>query len=291
MVPNALFEFNLFGKTLGIHLYGVFIAIGIVGCLIVLYLYTTKKGMPTKLQDFIFFVGILAIAIGFLFAKLFQAVYNWIESGTFNFNTAGITVMGGLIGGAGTFLAVYFLIGHFYFKGKDKNLHIKQFNSLLGVAPCCITFAHAFGRIGCLMAGCCHGTYLGQQYVVGGIWMYSSGTWGYYIPTQLYEALFLFILFAVLSVLYFKHVNINLPIYLVGYAIWRFIIEFFRADDRGELQNSLSPSQWQSFIFIGLAVLILAFYLWKKIPLFGKLKGEAETEQFKTKKKAETKED
>ncbi len=285
MVPNPLFTFELFGKTLSVQLYGVLIAIGIVGCLAVLYIYTTKKGMPTKLQDFIFFIGVFAIAIGFLFAKLFQAFYNWIEnpSAGFNFANAGITVMGGLIGGAGSFLLVYFLVGKFYFKGKDKNLHIKQFNNLLGVAPCCITLAHAFGRLGCLMAGCCHGTLLStSEYVVGGIWMRGSGVWGYYIPTQLYEAIFLFILFAVLSVLYFKNVNINLPIYLVAYAIWRFIIEFWRADDRGGT-GLISPSQWQSFVFIALAILVLAFYLWRKIPLKGKLKGEEETEQIRKK--------
>ncbi len=287
MVPNPLITFNLFGTELSIQLYGVLIAIGIVGCLLVLYLYTTKKGMPTKLQDYIFFIGVFAIAIGFLFAKLFQAFYDWIETGVFNFNNAGITVMGGLIGGAGSFLLVYFLIGKFYFKGKETNLHVKQFNSLLNVAPCCITLAHAFGRLGCLMAGCCHGEYLGKNYVVGGIWMKGvSDGWGYYVPTQLYEAIFLFLLFAILSILYFRHVNINLPIYLVGYAIWRFIIEFFRADDRGGAQASaLSPSQVQSFVFIALAILVVVFYLWRKIPLVGKLKSEEETEEIRKKTK------
>ncbi len=286
MVPQPLLEFELFGQQLKIQLYGVFIAIGIVACLIVLYIYTSKRGMPTRLQDFIFFVGIFAIAIGFLFAKLFQAFYDWIETGKFNFNSAGITVMGGLIGGAGAFLLVYFLAGHFYFTGKDKGLHIKQFNSLLGVAPCCITLAHAFGRLGCLMAGCCHGTFLGKTYVLGGIYMDGvKNGWGYYIPAQLYEAIFLFALFAVLSVCYFKRVNINLPIYLVSYAIWRFVIEFFRGDDRGGSGGALSPSQWQSFIFIAIAVLVVAFYLWRKIPLFGKLQGEAQTEEYKTKTK------
>ncbi len=284
MVPNPLLTFKLFGNDVSIQLYGILIAIGIIACLAVLYIYTAKKGMPTKLQDYIFFIGIFAIAIGFLFAKIFQAFYNWIEDGVFNFATAGITVMGGLIGGAGAFLLVYFVVGKFYFKGKNNNLHIKQFNNLLGVAPCCITLAHAFGRLGCLMAGCCHGTLLSKtEYVFGGIWMKGNGVWGYYIPTQLYEAIFLFILFAVLSILYFKNVNVNLPIYLVSYAIWRFIIEFFRGDERGGA-GAISPSQWQSIIFIILAVLVLAFYLWKKIPLVGKLEGETETEQIRTKK-------
>ncbi len=293
MVPYPILSFTLFGKQLGIHLYGVFIAIGIVGCLIVLYLYTGKKGMPTKLQDFIFFVALVAIALGFLFAKFFQAVYNWLANPKlgFNFANAGITAMGGIIGGAGTFLLVYFLVGKFYFNGKDKNLHIKQFNSLLGVAPCCITFAHACGRIGCLMAGCCHGYKMSDSYVFGSVvrYIYNKDTGvtklaGYYMPVQLYEAIFLFALFALLSVLYFKHVNINFPVYLVGYAIFRFVIEFFRTDDRGSF-SSLSPSQWQSFVFIVIAVIYVAIYLWRKIPIKGQLECELESQQTRDKKR------
>lgn len=265
MLPNPLFE--LIGQ--GVHAYGICIAVGILACLVVFYLYTKKKGMPEEVQDFVFFVAIGAIAVGMLFAKLFQAVYNWIDTGVFNFYNSGMTVMGGLIGGAAAFLAIYFGVGHFYFKGKKKGLHIKEFNKVFLTAPICITIAHAFGRIGCLMAGCCHGEYLGKNFVLGGIYMQgTTDGWGYYVPTQLYEALFLFGLFALLSVLYFKRVNFIMAIYLVAYAIWRIFIEFFRADMRGELiPGTLSPSQWQSILFILGGVLLVLFYVWRKIPL------------------------
>jgi len=268
MLPNELF--SVFGSE--IRMYGVCFAVGILSCLIILFVYTKKTGMPTKLQDFIFFIGIFAIAIGILFAKLYQAVYTWIDTGVFDFYNAGLTVMGGIIGGAGAFLLCYFLVGHYYFKGKDKGMHIKHLNNLLGVAPCCITIAHGFGRIGCLMAGCCHGEYLGAEPVFGGIYMQgTTNGWGYYVPTQLYEALFLFALFGVLSFFYFKRSNIVMSLYLVAYAIWRVIIEFFRADTRGELiPGTLSPSQWQSIVFILIAVAIITVYVIKKIPLFPK---------------------
>lgn len=271
MSPNPIF--SLFGN--GVYPYGICIAVGIVVCLLVLFIYANKMGMPTKVQDFIFFVGIFAVAIGFLFAMLFQAFYNWLDTGVFNFYS-GMTVMGGLIGGAAAFLLAYFLIGAFYFKGKDKNLHVKNFNTLLNVAPCCIVIAHAFGRIGCLMAGCCHGKYLGDNYVFGGIYMQgTTDGLGYYVPTQLYEALFLFVLFAVLSVCYFKRVNIIMSIYLIAYGVWRIFIEFFRTDSRGLLiGESLSPSQWQSIIFIAIGIAILLFYHFKKIPFREKQKVE-----------------
>lgn len=264
MVPEPIIK--IFGQ--GITLYGVCIAVGILACIIVLYLYTKRQGVPSQVQDYVFFIAIAAIAVGFLFAKLFQAFYDWIASGfkTFNFYNAGITVMGGLVGGAGMFLLLYFLLGKFVFKGEKSGWHKKYFNEILRVAPLCIVIAHAFGRIGCLMGGCCHGAYLGREYVFGGIYMRgTTDGWGYYVPTQLYESLFLFVLFAVLSVLYFKRFNIILTIYLISYAVWRVIIEIFRTDYRGG-SGGLSPSQWMSIVFVLIGAAILLFYKYKKIP-------------------------
>lgn len=266
MLPNPLF--TVFGQ--GVHMYGICLAVGIIMCLVIFYVYTKRKGMPAEVQDFVFFVAVGAIAIGFLFAKLFQTVYDWIETGKFNFYSAGMTVMGGLIGGALAFLLLYFGVGKLYFKGKKERLHIKQFNNVFLTAPICITAAHAFGRLGCLMSGCCHGALLSKtKYVFGGIWMRAAdtGVWGYYVPTQLYEAVFLFVLTAVLSVLYFKRVNIIMALYLISYGIWRIIIEVFRTDDRGAFVLGLAPSQWQSIIFIVGGAALILFYVIKKIPL------------------------
>ncbi len=257
------------GTDRGVTLYGVCIAVGILCCISVLYLYTRKKKVPEKIQDYTFFIAIVAIAFGFLAAKFYQAVYNWLEDGVFNFYSAGITVMGGLIGGAGMFLILYFSLGNLVFKGKEKGWHKKYFNDIFLIAPICIVIAHAFGRIGCLMAGCCHGAYLGKTYTFGGIFMNpSDGVAGYYVPTQLYEALFLFALFAVLSVLYFKRCNLIMSIYLISYAVWRMFIEFFRTDDRGAIILGLAPSQWQSIVFVVLGLAIIVFYKYKKIPFF-----------------------
>ncbi len=265
MHPDALFE--IFGK--GVYLYGMFIAVGLIACVVVFYLYTKKLGMPEIVQDFSFFVTIIAIAFGFLAAKVFQAFYDFLETGTFDFYNAGITAMGGFIGGAAGFIFAYFLGGKFYFKGNKEGLHLKHFGKILLVAPCCITIAHAFGRIGCLMAGCCHGKYLGQENVFGGIYMEGTGgVWGYYVPTQLYEALFLFALFAALTILIFKYrSNIIFPVYLVAYAVWRMFIEFFRADDRGAVVLGLYPSQWQSILFVVIGIVYIVVMLKKKIPL------------------------
>ena len=90
---------------------------------------------------------------------------------------------------------------------------------------------------------------------------------GYYVPTHLYEALFLFALFAVLSVLYFKNYNFTMHVYLIAYGVWRMFIEFFRDDARGAVVLGLYPSQWTSIIFIILGVALFVFYKIRKIPL------------------------
>lgn len=266
--------FTIFGK--GVYLYGVFIGIGLLACIGVLYYYTKKKNMPSYVQDFVFVSAIVAVALGFLCAKVWQAFYDWLATGEFDFYGAGITVMGGLVGGALAFVATYFIGGHFFFRGKRKGVHIREFNKIVLVAPICISIAHAFGRLGCLMAGCCHGTYLGDSPVAGGIKM--MGTievgnvtvkhLGYYIPTQLYEALFLFALFGVLSLMYFKGSNLTMHVYLFAYGVWRIFIEIFRGDYRGGAESAaLSPSQWMSIAFILGAIALFVIYKLLKFPM------------------------
>lgn len=249
-----------------VHLYGIFIGIGVLCCLFVYFFYTKKRGVPSSIQDLGFYSAVVAIGLGFLFAKISQAFFVYLTTGVFNFSSAGMTAMAGFIWGAIFFVIVYFGVGAYIFKGEKKGLHIKHFNSILLIAGPCISIAHAFGRIGCLMAGCCHGAYLGKEPVANGIWMTPhNAPAGYYVPMQLYEALFLFVLFAILTILYFKRFNITHVVYLALYGFWRFIVEFFRADDRGFFLG-LYPSQWVSILFILVAIILVVIYKVKKKP-------------------------
>lgn len=273
MFPDKIKLFNL---PLSITWYGIWVAIGILAVFIVLFLYGKIIGNSEKFTDFIFYNGVVSIGVGFFSAALFQAFYNYVENPERGFNlNGGITFIGGLIGGAGCFLIIFYL----FRKKIDGNI-----TNILSLAPCCIVIAHAFGRLGCLFAGCCHGDYLGQESVAGGIYMYGTlnkvHVWGYYVPTQLYESIFLFILFGVFSYLLlakkFKH---NLSLYLILYGIFRFIIEFFRSDERGQFIGNLSPSQFWSIVMVvgGILVFFLVEKLLKKYGEKGsllKVKGE-----------------
>jgi phosphatidylglycerol:prolipoprotein diacylglycerol transferase len=64
------------------------------------------------------------------------------------------------------------------------------------------------------------------------------------VPIQLFEAIFLFALFAFFCLRIVKKKSYNLPLYMMLYGVWRFVVEFFRADDRGAtIVSFLTPSQ------------------------------------------------
>jgi len=106
-----------------------------------------------------------------------------------------------------------------------------------------IPLFHGFGRIGCFLAGCCHGMAL-QNPVIIGPFHFTR------IPVQLFESVFCFLLFPVLLVIEKKRSHCNtLRLYLISYAIFRLILEFFRGDSiRGVYL--LSTSQWISLAII-----------------------------------------
>lgn len=236
----------------GIGLYEILFAAAIVAALVVFAKYTTKKGMPYKVQSFYLNISMAAIMAGYLSAFLFQAAYNYFESGEFVFK--GVTFLGGLVGGAAAFL-----IGYFAFAKPESK---KYFPLSLEAAPCAIMLAHAIGRVGCFFAGCCHGI---ETDSVFGMVFPARGHGKAVYPTQLYESIFLFGMFALSTWLFFKDVKGNLPLYLVSYGVFRFLIEFIRGDDRGKFIISfLSPSQTQSLLLIVCGAVLYFFMLRKK---------------------------
>ena len=242
-------------KILGLfHMYGLMIAVGILCCFGVLFHFGKKRKIEDRFIDFVFYNAIVAIVLGFGSAALFQATYNYIEnpSAGFNFN-GGITFIGGLIGGV-----VSFLVGYAIFRKRYE----ARLVDIIPIAPCCILIAHAFGRVGCFFAGCCYGkptdSFLGVhfKYVPGKVH-----------PTQLYEAIFLFALFALCYLLYWKkHFKHTMSLYLILYGIFRFCLEYLRGDHRGELLGGISPSQFWSLLMvaIGVGVYFLLEWLFQK---------------------------
>ena len=182
--------------------YAVCMVIGIVSAFVVylLYLKKIKVDFTTKMDLTLCLV--IAVGFGIIFAILFQNLYDLVKDPSHYHWEWSMTFIGGLAGGVGGFFLMYFL----YFMKRHPNIMGK----LIVIAPGCITIAHAIGRIGCLMDGCCYGKPTDEWY---GIYFETLGYKA--IPTQLFEAIFLFVLSAILIFLAFKFdFFYTMPIYL-----------------------------------------------------------------------------
>ena len=248
MYPDELFNF----LGISVDMYTICFLVGIIACFVYTIIALKKCGYSSTASDTILIIGILAIVVGLLSAVLFQSFYDFLANPNAGFKITGrMTFIGGLIGGVVSFIGIYFLYvyainphlkdGNFFKSDMNKGIWF-----LVRIAPISITIAHAFGRIGCLFAGCCHGKVTTEWY---GIWNVEVGAKT--VPIPLYESIFLFVLSAVMIVLLFKFESKDtMAIYLVSYGIWRFIIEYFRDDYRGGFIPGLSPSQFWSIIMV-----------------------------------------
>ncbi len=118
-----------------------------------------------------------------------------------------------------------------------------------------IALGHSIGRIGCFFNGCCYG--LETKSSLG---VHFNGNTVNRLPTQLFESLYLFILFWVLLYILFKKYREGTVFlsYLFLYGVWRFIIEFVR-DNQAKF-GILTIAQWVSVVWV-LGSLILLFLL------------------------------
>ena len=140
--------------------------------------------------------------------------------------------------------------------------------AMLDVMAIVTCIVHGFGRIGCFMAGCCHGkptnSMFGVVFTDPACQAEPLNTLLH--PTQLYEAGFIFCLLILLSLLKTrKQFDGQLfLLYLIGYALGRGVLEIFRGDvARGFIINNwLSHSQFISIIIIGVAVFY--YFRWSK---------------------------
>ena len=217
-----------------------------------------------KFDDFIqvaCFVGLGAMAG----AKLLYLIVSW-ESIDFSRITdpeyfsalmgGGFVFYGGVFGG---------LLG-LYLCGKILHIQVAVYaRAAIPVIP----VAHAFGRIGCAMAGCCYGV----PYDGPGAVVYTESIAAplnvSLFPVQAVEAAGNLVIAAVLC-LYGEVCRRNsknpksLQVYLILYAVFRFGLEYVRYDDseRGILMG-LSTSQWISIV-ICIGVIAVEIFRQKK---------------------------
>lgn len=229
-----MYPYIHFGR-MTIPSYGLCMMFAIIlcgGCII-----RKAKRLRLNIDDMLILLAV-TFGSGLICAALFYiaVTYSWhevigyIKEMDFSFiEQVGLVFYGGLIGGIGVALWTI----------KRLNLDMER------VAVCIVPYVplgHAIGRIGCLLAGCCHGVYCGE---------YIAQKYGiYYFPIQAIEAVCNLIIMIILL----RYANKKtyddaiLRMYLLLYANVRFFLEFFRGDAIRGAIGGLSTAQWVSVI-------------------------------------------
>ena len=272
MLPSV----TAFGITF--PMYGVLSATGMLAALVLLWFVRKHTRFS---EDQALSAALWAIIMGFLGAKVLYWIVEIdqiIADPAYLIRTLreGFVFYGALIGGLGG-VAIYAL---------RKKL---PFFSLTDYFIPALVIGHAFGRIGCHLAGCCYGMACDLPISV----VFPAGSAAPagipLLPVQLMESVFLFLLcaFLVWRLTKQKPFGTVTGWYMVLYGAWRFAIEFFRRDDRGAV-GTISTSQFISIFVIlgGVALLLLVkFSVLKKTVL--DLPMPVEEEPKKKKKKSE----
>lgn len=244
--------FEVFGYE--VSSWSVMVILGVL-CFIYVYFYRLRKmGASEKTIDRLTIITSIAGIFIYLGASFFDDLWHSIsiaiETGkpfVFDSKAGGITFQGGIVTGIIAFFILFPLGMNF-----DKNRGLNYMDQ----AAIGILIAHAFGRIGCFLGGCCFG---GKTDFFLGIYYPSAGTVVH--PTQLYEAVFLFICFFIFFFFIKKNITEK---YLIVYGVFRFFLEFIRGDDRGASPfGFLTPSQLMSIVMIIGGV--ICFFIRKRV--------------------------
>ena len=240
---NILFKIGPFT----LYSYGFFVFLGVLSG----YLFVLKEAKKQKIKaEIISDIVFYALLGGFFGARFVYIIVEWPQflkhPLSVIFSRSGFVFYGGLIFG---FLA-------FAFAARKHRLNFLKTADIFSPA---LALGHSLGRIGCFMHGCCFGRPTNS--FIGMYFPPSSPAGQFYpgvkvIPTQIISSFFLLVIFSLLLWVRDrkKFEGEVFFAYLIFYGIFRFIIEFFRGDPRGQL-GFFSTSQVIALIVVGAAVL------------------------------------
>jgi phosphatidylglycerol:prolipoprotein diacylglycerol transferase len=239
---------------LSVYTYGVLLAAAYLLGLQLALVRARQRGLdPQRVMD----LGILVIVCALIGAKLLLV---FTDFSYFRANPADLFSLvrsGGVFYG-GLILAV---IAAFWYLRR----HALPFWTTTDVFAPGIALGHVVGRFGCFFAGCCWGRPTSEPWAVTFTNPLAAELVGTPLnvplhPTQLYEAGAELVI--LLGLLFFERKGRSFPgrtfwTYMLLYAISRFVIEFFRADPRGEVFGIVSTSQFISVVLAPLSIVML----------------------------------
>jgi phosphatidylglycerol:prolipoprotein diacylglycerol transferase len=245
-------------------------ALGFVGGLLNWMWLGRRRGYDSQFcSDLMFWVMIS----GILGARIAYVMENWTEQyaanprSVFRIDQGGLVFFGGFVA-SGIAVVIFSSIK------KQKLL------PLLDFVITSVPLAHALGRIGCFLNGCCFGVCtslpVGVRFPKGSLpWLehYSehliekSAEFSCRVhPVQLYESGYNFALYILLVFVFRRSKKVGLvsSLYLVLYSLGRFTLEFFRGDRPERVAvGSLSIGQFVSIPLFVVGVLLLLWLLLK----------------------------
>jgi phosphatidylglycerol:prolipoprotein diacylglycerol transferase len=236
-----------------VYAYGVLLAIAYLAALQLAVVRARRRGLDgSRVMDLGIYLIIAALVGAKLMLVLVDLDYFLSQPGEIlSLVRAGGVFYGGLIAAVGVALWLV------------RRYELPMWTTADLFAPG-IALGHVIGRFGCLLAGCCYGRPTSMPWAVTFTDPVAAANVGTPLgiplhPTQLYDAGAELLILVVLLATERKgrpFPGRTFWLYILLYGISRFIIEFFRGDDRGMILG-VSTSQFVSLVAIPLAVAIL----------------------------------
>lgn len=253
---------HILGRNIGT--YGLCMLVGVM----IAFVFALHRGKSKGLiiEDLLI-VGAFSLGFALISGSLLYVfvtyspaqIVAFICSGDLSFLGSGIVFYGGLLGG---------LIGALH------GIRVAgcKFALIEWSAVPFVPLGHAIGRIGCVMAGCCHGFAYDGPFAL----YYPNSVSGLspqqgYFPVQPLEStinigICVFLLWYGKKA---KRVTDILFTYMALYAISRFFLEMLRGDAARGFYNALSTSQIISILLLFISI---AGIMWKNKPIVQQIK-------------------
>jgi len=253
-----------------IRWYGIMVALAVLA-IVLWMLWEVRKGARLS-SDKVIMAAVVGIPSGIVISRLLHVIDNivvaklhpelvvggyvidYAQHPGLIVGSSGLTIYGAVLGAA---LGIWIY-------SKFSNFQFGYFADL--VAPGVI-LAQAIGRVGCTLNGCCHGIEA-PSWLPWTILYSSEKGYPYAVstgyldtplyPTQLYEIIFLLIVFVVLLTLRgrFKPEGSIFLIYLSLYSLWRVGIDFLRVGT--PFLFGLHQAQIMAIVVLAITIPLLA---------------------------------
>ena len=258
------------GKSIPVFGYGFMLFLGFFAAG---WTATSRAGSVGLSSDVIWDIGMWMFFAGIAGGRIFyllqypQRVFGGKQGfdlvvAAFNLPDGGLVFYGSVVGGAAAYVAFCW----------RRKLSALQLGDVLIPS---VFVGLAFGRLGCLLNGCCYGDRCELPWAItfpiGSVPDIALVTRGFILPddtitfalhpSQIYMSINGLIL-AIVTHAYFRYRHHDGAVLALGwilYPVTRFLIEFVRGDEMGQFNTSFTISQWVS---VGLFASGLAFAAW-----------------------------